>query len=92
MYPTAKPRQDGASERYRPCTISIWKVLETTNQLSGVRSIISDSLPVSYIVRSPIKNRTLLRNNINNLTRYIYFLNYITCNLAFYCLFSLFKD
>ena len=36
MYPTAKPRQDGASERYRPCTISIWKVLEITSRFSSV--------------------------------------------------------
>ena len=56
MYPTAKPRQDGASERYRPCTISIWKVLEIANQLSGVQSIIGDSLPVSYVVPPPIIN------------------------------------
>ena len=53
MYPTAKPRQDGASERYRPCTISIWKVLETALRFSGVRSYIRATRPVYYVVRSP---------------------------------------
>ena len=42
---------DGTSERYRSLTKPIWKVLETANQLSGVRSYICDSHPISYVVR-----------------------------------------
>ena len=54
MYLTAKPRQDVASERYRPAEISIWKVLETALRFSGVRSYIRATRPVYYVVRLPI--------------------------------------